>query len=69
MADKEKDVHQDYTIDAEKEAAKGWGRSCMDVATAKVHNHEEAKKIVEFLRSLGFSVSLERETTVTLDED
>lgn len=67
--EKEKDVHQDYLIEAEKEAGKAWGSSCLDAGTLKVHNLAEAKEIVAFLRSLGFAVALERQTKVTLDED
>jgi hypothetical protein len=72
MAERKKEdryVHQDYQIEAEKVAAKIWGHSCMDVAAIKVHNHAEANKIVDFLRSLGFAVMLERQTKVTLEED
>lgn len=72
MAEKEKSqnrAHQDYRIDAEKIAPEIWGHSCLDVATIKVHNQVEAKKIVDFLRNLGFAVALERQTKVTLEED
>lgn len=69
MAHHEKSVHQDYLIEAERVAAKVWGQSCLDVANLRVHNLADARNIVGFLRSLGFSVALERQTKVTLDED
>ncbi len=62
-------VHQDYTIQAEKLAKLSWGEDCRDVATVRVHDLALAKRIVEFLRGLGFAVALERRTKAILDED
>lgn len=70
MAEKDQNhAHQDYQIDAEKVASEVWGHACLDQVTIKVHNQAEAKKIVDFLRSLGFAVALERRTKVVLEED
>ncbi len=62
-------VHQDYKIEAERVARQKWGRDCADVVAIKVHDLELAKKVVEFLQSEGFSVSLERHTKTIMDED
>lgn len=62
-------VHQDYQIEAVKQSKDVWGKKCRDVASVRTHDPAETKRIVEFLRTLGYSVSLERHTTALIEED
>jgi hypothetical protein len=67
--DGDRHVHQDYKIEVEKIARDTWGTACRDAGTMLVHDPEEARMILAFLRGLGYAASLERRTKTMLEHD